>query len=344
MEEDELGYAPELWKKISDMGWMGRILPKKYGGSGAKFTELVLLLEEMGKFLVPGPIIDTIVAGLAITEFGSQAQKADLIRQIAEGRVKFSIGLFDSPGVRLDYNSTTTVAQPCAGGFHISGHKICVPDLRASDKLLCQAQTPEGISVFMIASDSRGIRAETLSTIALDKRSDVLLEKVKVSEKDLLGRVGQGSEIVDRIQKWSACALSAYAVGAAQKSLDMALEYAKQREQFGGPISSFQVIQHRLVDMLVAIEGARLLTYDAASRISHAEQSDFAIAAAKMWAGDCLHKVVNDAMRIFGGIGSTRECDIQLYFRRAGPLKMFLGNAQWCEGKIAGAMRKSRSV
>ena len=340
MEEDNLGYSPTLWEKIAEMGWIGRIFPKKYGGEGTTFTELVLLLEEMGKYLVPGPIINTIVAGLAIMEFCNEDQKMDLIPKIAQGKLKFSIGIYDSPGVRLDYNSTTAVALPCEGGFLISGQKIYVPDFQASDKLLFEAQTPEGISGFMIASDSLGISEETLSTIALDKRSDLFLEKVKVSDKDLMGRVGQGAEIVDTIQKWGACALSAYAVGAAQNCIDMSLEYAKQREQFGGPISNFQVIQHRLVDMLVEIEGARLLTYEAAWRLSTERSADFEVAAAKMQAGDCLNKVASDALRIFGGKGSTKECDIQLFFRRVRPLQMFLGNAQWCESKIWDAMKK----
>lgn len=340
MEEDKLGYSPELWKKMANIGWMGLVFPEEYGGEGAEFLSLIILVEEMGRFLVPGPFIPTTVGGLAIAEFGREDQKRSHLPSIAHGDLIVSLGLYDSPGLKLDEGSITTRAEPCQGGFNLIGSKTYIPDFEAADKLLCVASAPGGASMFILDTGSPGVRAEPLSTIALDKRSDVLLEKVRVSEQELLGREGQGWEIVDSILKWGACALSAYAVGAAQNSLDMALDYARQREQFGGPIASFQVLQHKFADMLVAVEGARLLAYQAAWRVSQGMPADFEVSAAKAWAGESFNKVASDAMRIYAGMGSTKECDIQLYYRRIKPLQMFLGDSQFHQQKIACLMRR----
>lgn len=338
MEEDKLGYPPKLWKEMANVGWMGLAFPKEYGGERTEFLDLIILVEEMGRFLVPGPFIPTMVGGLAIAEFGREEQKRSLLPSIARGELILSLGLYDPPGFKFDEGSITTRAEPCEDGFILIGSKTYVPDFEAADRLLCVASTPRGVSIFILSTDTPGVKGEPLSTIALDKRSDVLLEKVRVTQEQLLGREGQGWEVVDSILKWGGCALSAYAVGAAQNSLDMSLEYAKQREQFGGPIASFQVIQHKFVDMLVAIEGARLLTYQAAWKVSQGMPADFDVAAAKVWAGDSFNKVTSEAMRIYAGIGSTKEGDIQLYYRRIKPLQMFLGDAQFHQQKIASLM------
>ena len=189
--------------------------------------------------------------------------------------------------------------------------------------------------MLVLDTKSPGVRAESLSTIACDKRSDVFFEGAKVSKEQLLGEEGKGWEVVDCVLKWGACALAAYAVGAAQQSLDMSLEYAKQRVQFGGPIANFQIIQHKLVDMLVVVEGARLLAYEAAWRISRGLPADFEVAAAKAWAGKSFNKVASEAMRIYAGAGSRKDSDIQLYYRRVKPLEMFLGDPFFYQQKIA---------
>jgi alkylation response protein AidB-like acyl-CoA dehydrogenase len=340
MENDELGYSPGLWKDMANVGWMGLTFPDEYGGDNTDFLDLIILLEEMGKFLVPGPFIPTMVSGLAIAAFGREEQKKALLPKIARGELIFSLALYEPPGLRLDEDSIVTRAEPCEGGFSLIGSKTYVPDFEAADKLLCVARTAEGTNMFILDTGNQGVRAEPLITIAYDKRSDVFLEKVTVTQKELLGREGQGGEIMDSILKWGACALSAYAVGAAQKSLDLSLEYAKQREQFGGPIASFQVIQHKLVDMLVAIEEARLLTYQAAWRLSQKLPADMEVSAAKARAGESYDKVTSEAMRIFSAMGSTKECDIQLYYRRVKPLQMFFGDSNFHQHKIAELMRQ----
>jgi alkylation response protein AidB-like acyl-CoA dehydrogenase len=199
--------------------------------------------------------------------------------------------------------------------------------------------TSAGPAVFIVDTRAPGVKAQALNTIAYDKRSDVTLKDVAVGGGDLLGQEGQGWEIVSDIICWGSCLLAAYATGAAQRSLDMSVEYAKQRWQFGGQIANFQVIQHRFAEMLVAVEGSRLLTYEAAWRLAQGLPADMEVAAAKSWAGETFNRVASNAMRVYAGMGSTKECDIQLYYRRIKVVDMFLGDHDAQKQRIMALMR-----
>jgi len=334
MDEDELGYSPDLWKKMADLGWMGLPFAEEYGGEGAGFLDLALIVEQMGAVLLPAPFITTIIGGLGIMNFGREEQKKALLPSIAKGELVITNALYES-NLKLNEDSVATQAEISGDAFSITGSKTFVPDLQASDKFLCSARSNKGVSLFILDAKSPGIRAEPLHTMALDKQWDVFLEGVTATRQDLLGEDGMGWEILEKMLQMGTCLFCAYMAGAAQKVVDMTTEYGKERVQFGRPITTFQATSHRLVDMLLLAEGAKFITYQAAWKLSQGLPADFEVAAAKAFTGKAFHKITEDALRIYGAMGSAEECDIQLYYRKATGLELYLGDRYSHQERIA---------
>ena len=337
MEQDRLGYSPDLWKKMADLGWIKMPFTQQYGGEGMGFLELALIVEQMGAVLLPSPFITTITGGLAIMKFGTEEQKKTLLASIGRGELIMSLAIYE-PNLKLEEGSMTTRTEMCGDGFLLFGNKTFVPDLHVADKFLCVACTPNGVTVFIVDTGSSEIKLQQLPTMASDKQWEVSLKGVRVNRKDILGEEGSGWQVVESILQWGACLLCAYMAGAADKVVKMTTDYAKQREQFGRPIGSFQAIQHKLADMLVAVDGARLITYEAAWKIGQGLGADFEVAAAKSWTGTAFQKGTEDAMRVFASIGYSMECDIQLYYRSAAALQVWLGDPFFYRERVAQLM------
>lgn len=337
MEEAELGYSPELWQKMAGLGWLGLPFAREYGGEDWKFLDLVLLVEEMGAVLLPAPFIPTMLGGLAIVNFGSEDQKRTFLPAIAKGELIITQALYES-NLKLDEDSVASRAKPSGDAFLLKGSKTFVPDFQAADKFLVSARTNKGVSVFILDIKSSGLRAEPLTTLASDKQWDVFLDGARATPEALLGEDGRGWTVVSRLLEWGACLLCAYMAGAAQRVVDMTTDYGKQRIQFGRPIATFQATSHRLVDMLLAAEGAKFITYQAAWKLSQGLPAGFEVAAAKSFTGKSFHKITEDALRIYGALGSAQECDIQLYYRRATALELYLGDPHLHQEKIAQLM------
>ena len=212
MEESEKGYSSELWQEMADLGWMGLVLPEKYGGSDMTFLDLAVLLEEMGRACLPGPFFSTVVlGGLPILEAGSEKQKQEYLPQIASGKAIFTLALTES-SADYDAGSVTVKATAENNGFVISGTKLFVPNAHIADYLLFVARTneqpkaEEGISVFIVDAKSPGISHTVLKTIANDKLCEVVFDKVKVSKESILGQLDQGWGIVQKIIERAATA------------------------------------------------------------------------------------------------------------------------------------------
>ncbi|MCH7484067.1 MAG: acyl-CoA/acyl-ACP dehydrogenase [Chloroflexi bacterium] len=343
MEEDEQGYSPDLWKKMAEQGWMGLIIPEDQGGAGMTLCELVVLLEEFGRALVPGPFISTVVLGaVPIMEAGTDEQKAQYLPKIAAGETIMTMALTE-PSAKWTADGVTLEAKKDGSDYVLNGTKLFVPDAHVTDYMVVVARTggtgEDGVTLFIVDSKSDGIKFELLKTIASDKQCEVVFDNVKVPAANVLGSEGKGWETVDKVSKVATVAACAYLVGLSQMDFDTTLNYAKERVQFGRPIGSFQAIQHKLADAVIDVDGSRFITYKAAWSLTEGEDdADLMISMAKAWASDASRRVVAHGQQIHGGIGFTKEYKIQLYFRRQKWMELMWGDADYHREKVAQLM------
>jgi alkylation response protein AidB-like acyl-CoA dehydrogenase len=341
LDESDEGYSRELWRKMAGLGWMGLVFPEKYGGSGRNFLDLAILLEEMGYNIVPSPFFSTVVlGGLAILTAGSEEQKIEFLPRIARGEMILSLALTE-PAASYDAASVKTEAIARNGKYVIKGTKLFVLNANVADYILCVARTrktrnPEdGITVFLVDARSPGLKCTLLKTLARDKQCEVVFDNVTVSEKSVVGRRGEGWPIVKDILQKAAVGKCAEMVGGAQAALDMAVNYAKERVQFGRPIGSFQAIQHYCANMAMDVSGSRFVTYKAAWRVSEGLPAALNAAIAKAWVSEAYGRVALSAHQIFGAIGFTMDHDIHLYYRQAKAGEIIFGGADFHRAVVA---------
>jgi alkylation response protein AidB-like acyl-CoA dehydrogenase len=341
MMEDERGYPPELWRKMADLGWMGLVFPGKYGGLEGDFFDLVVLLEEMGRACLPGPFFSTVVlGGLAILAAGTEKQKQALLPKIADGKMIITLALME-PNARYDALGVRTRATAGRGEYVINGTKLFVENAHIADYILCLVRTSEnktaeeGLTLFLVDSKSAGIRCTLLNTLAADKQCEVVFEDVRVPTENILGEPNQGWAIVERLLEQATVAKCAEMIGGAQATLEMAVNYAKERVQFGRPIGSFQAIQHHCANMVTEISGARFITYKAAWMVSEQLPAAMEVAMAKIQTGHAYQQATVFGHQIFGAIGFCMDHDMHLYYRRAKAGEISFGDSDFYREKVA---------
>ena len=341
MIKDERGYSPRLWQKMAELGWLGLILPMKYGGAGGSFLDAVMLLEEMGRALLPSPFFATVVlGGLSILEAGSNEQKERFLPKLANGEILLTLAITE-PNARNEADSITAEAELHDGDFIINGVKLLVPYGHVADYIICVARTreegklSEGVSTFIVDAKSPGITITSVSTVGQDKQCEILFENTPVSIQNILGELNSGWAHTDNVLKKAAVALCAHMNGGTEKVMEMTLEHAKDRVQFGQSIASFQAIQHRLADMLIGLEASKVLTYDAAWKIS--ERLSYVVEAsiAKAWASEHYRQANWLATGIQGGVAYIEDHDMPLYYRWAKAAEINLGDADFHREMIA---------
>lgn len=344
MEEDEKGYPPELWREMAGLGWMGLAFPEEYGGSDMSFLDLSVLLGEMGRACLPAPFFATVIlGGLAILDAGSEQQKQKYLPRIANGKAILTLALTEA-SAGYDAGSIAVKAAKDGDAYVISGTKLFVPDAHIADYILCVARTDDraaaedGITVFIVEAKSPGISCTALQTMAGDKLYEVVFDQVKVSSENILGRLDDGWGIVQRTIERAAVAKCCEMVGAMQQVLDMTVDYAKEREQFGRPIGSFQVIQHYCTNMATDVDGSRFSAYQAAWRLSQGLPCAKEAAIAKAWMGEAYGRVVTLAHQIHGAIGCTIDHDLQLYTRRGKAAELTFGDVDFNREIVAREM------
>ena len=341
LDESDAGYSPELWRKMAELGWTGLIFPEKYGGSGGSFLDLIVLLEEMGYNILPGPFFSTVVlCGLTILASGTEEQKRELLPKIANGEMILALALTE-PSASYDAASIKAKATAHNDDYIINGTKLFVLDANVADYILCVARTKEtknpedGLTIFLVDAKSPGIKCTLLKTLARDKQCEIVLDNVTLPKKNILGKLDQGWPIVkDALQKATA-AKCAEMVGGAQAALEMTVKYAKERVQFNRPIGSFQAIQHYCANMLTDVDGARFITYKAAWELSEGLPATKDVAVAKAWTSEAYGRVTLLAHQIFGAIGFTMDHDIHLYYRRAKAGEIMFGDGDFQRAIVA---------
>jgi len=344
MEEDEKGYTPELWREMAGLGWMGLAFPEKYGGGDMSFLDLAILLEEMGRACLPGPFFSTVVlGGLSILDAGSEEQKQEYLKKIASGEVIFTLALTE-PSARYDAASITVKATADKDAYILTGTKLFVPDAHIADYLLCVARTKEGkraedgTTIFVVDGKSPGISYTVLKTIASDKLCEVVFDQVRIPKENILGELDQGWSEVQKIIERAAVAKCCEMVGGIQQVLEMTVDYAKERKQFGRPIGSFQAIQHYCANMATDVDGSRFATYQAAWRLSEGLPCSKEVAIAKAWTGEAYGRVIALAHQIHGAIGFTMDHDLHFYTRRAKAAQVTFGDADFYREIVAQEM------
>ncbi len=331
MERDEKGYSPELWREMVGLGWMGLVFPEKYGGSGMSFLDLAVLLEEMGRACLPGPFFSTVVlGGLSILDAGNEEQKRKYLPKIASGETIFTLALTEA-SAQYDAESIGTKAVANKGAYLVSGIKLFVADAHIADYLLCVARTngktkaEEGITVFIIDAKSPGIGYTVLKTVASDKLCEVVFDRVRVPEENILGRLDRGWSVVQKTIERAAMGKCCEMVGGMQRVLEMTVDYAKERKQFNRPIGSFQAIQHYCTSMATDVDGSRFSTYQAAWRLSEGLPCAKEVAIARAWAIEAYGRVATLAHQIHGAIGCTIDHDLQFYTKRGKAAELTFG-------------------
>ena len=322
MDKDERGYDPQTWHHMAELGWMGLVFPEEYGGMGAGFMDLVILMEEMGRNILPSPFFSTVaLCALPLLEYGSSDQKAKFLPQVSKGEAIWAFGLAESSG-RYEASEVGLRAVLKGTDYVLEGHKLFVTDAHVADYILVvgrtrQGERPEdGITLFAVDARGPSVKMESIPTIGGDRQFKVSFDGVRVPEDSILGTIGKGWGIADFMLQRAAVLKCAEISGACQAVLDMTTSYAKERIQFDRPIGSFQAIQHKLADMLIDVEAVQYLLYQAAWGINVGSPSPWQISVAKAKANEAYQRICIEAVAAHGAIGYTMDHDLGLYYRR----------------------------
>ncbi len=346
----EPGYDPALWRRIgAELGWTALTVPEEYGGLGLSYVELVALLEEMGSALLCAPFFSSIcLAASAILLGGNEAQKREHLPGIAAGETVATLASTESSG-RWDADGITAIARRDGGGFVLDGTKSFVLDGAAADLLVVAARRAgssgeEGVSLLLVPADAAGVERRPLPTMDQTRRqAEVALRAVRVPGNAMLGGEGAGWATLSRTLDLAAIALAAEQVGGAQRCLDMAVEYAKTRVQFGRPIGSFQAIKHKCADMLVLVESARSAVYYAGAAAAGGDpELPLLACTAKAYCSEAYFRCAADCIQVHGGVGFTWEHDAHLHFKRARSSEALLGSPAYHRELLARRIGLSR--
>ena len=317
-------FDSELWRALGEAGLVGIAVPEEFGGGGLGFLELALIIEQIGRRAAPIPFLEsTVMAGLPLNEFGSDAQKAAWLPKLASGAAILTAALVEG---EADPERPTTLARPDGDGFRLTGTKLCVPAGQLADCILLSASTGEGAaSVFLVDPRSEGVSLTPLITTSGQPEARLKLDDVAVGVADVLGDPRGGRAIIEWIVERTNAALCSLAAGVCDEALSITAEYTKTRKQFDVPIASFQAVGQRAADAYIDAEAVRLTALQAAWRISEGLPAANATAAAKVWAAEGGQRVVHTAQHLHGGVGVDRDYPVHRYFLYAKQLELTLG-------------------
>jgi len=328
METTE-GFDRAVWEQMANqLGLQGLAVPEEYGGAGFGYVELIVVLEEMGATLLCAPFFSTVALGAnALLSSGDEAAKKDLLPGIASGETIATLALTEDTG-RWDLDAVTLAAKQSGSDWKLDGHKMFVIDGHTADLLLVAARTGKGVSLFAVEGDSAGLTRTPLATMD-QTRKQARLEFASTPAR-LIGDEGGAATWLARTLDLAAVALAAEQVGGAQRCLDMSVEYAKTRIQFGRPIGSFQAIKHKCADMLLEVESAKSAAYYAGwAAAEDSEELPVVASLAKSYCSEAYFHAAAENIQIHGGIGFTWEHDAHLYFKRAKSSELMLGDPSY---------------
>ncbi len=333
--ENELGYDPDLWKQMVDLGWSGILVPEEYGGFDFGMVGMGSILEEMGKMLTPSPLFSTGVLGASLISLGgNDKQKQTYLPQIVDGSITTALALEE--GSRHSPLSINTEAKEDGKNYTLTGNKTFVIDGHSSNLLIVAARTSgsendsSGITLFLVDPTKDGVEVSKTSMVDSRNSANITLNEVIVSLDDVLGEENNGAALLEEVLDRAQIAISAEMLGNASQAFDITLEYLKERKQFGAVIGSFQALQHRAAEMYSELELTKSSVI--AACVAADEQSNDLrrmASLAKFKAGETNHLVTNEAVQMHGGVGVTDEYDVGLYLKRARVTEQIFGNSEY---------------
>jgi alkylation response protein AidB-like acyl-CoA dehydrogenase len=334
LEQSEEGYSPEVWKKMAELGWMGLIIPEEYGGMGYAFQDLAVLMEEIGRNILPGPLMATVTSTFPLLEAGTEEQKKELLPKIAQGEAILTTALLEAEGV-FDASGIAIKAAPKGNDFTINGTKLFVEMAHVASHILCAARTSDGaspekgITLFIVDSKTSGISCEVMPTIAADKLCEVRFKDVAIPSKNMLGKLDEGWSVVDMMLRKGSIAKCAESLGAIETCVEMTVAYSKERVQYDRPIGAFQGLQHKMADMWTAMETSRYLVYEVAWMESQGLPCTKEASMAKAYVNEVYKDVAKWAVRLHGAIATSADHDIPFYYRRSKAADIAFGNTDF---------------
>ena len=345
LEATEAGYSVDIWREMAELGWMGLPFSDKYGGAGMTVMDQMVLIEEMGRAAAQSPYFATVILGaFPIYDFGTEEQKMKYIPEVSAGKMILTFALTEMDATNTA-SSILTKAKSSGNDWVINGTKLFVPFAHIADYILCAARTDEkaapekGVSIFIVDRKSPGVTCTVMESLA-GKPCEVVFKDVKVSKDNLLGELNKGWDYVTRIIERAEVAICSEMGGQAQAALDMTVQYAKDRKQFGKAIGTFEVIQHYCADMFIELDGIKMNAYKAAWKLAEGLDCREDIAIAKAWAAQAAEKIMGPAHQIHGAIGATIEYDLHYYTRRLKQNSLTFGDARYYKDFLAGEMLK----
>ena len=327
----DTAYDAALWSKLADQGYTGIIYSEAYGGVGLGKVELMLLMEEAGGALLPGPFFSTVVlAGSVLDALGTPAHKKKYLEPICKGEVRSTVAILEA-GASWNLRDV----QLSASNGKLNGEKLFVPDAAVADFLIVVARN----GIFLVNAKARGLTISPMSGMDLTRKLYVVEFNNTPAEE-----IGPNLDLA-RAFDIATAALAAELVGGMQRTLDVTVEYAKTRKQFGKPIGMFQAVQHQCADMYLETESSRSAVYYAGWALEeNAPDAATAVSIAKMYCSDAARTVGNRGIQIHGGMGFTWENDLHLYYRRAKASETAFGDATFHRERIASMVINSGSI
>lgn len=306
-------FDTELWRQIAEAGLLGVAIDEAQGGMGFGFTELALFIEECGRSIAPLPVISHLVsAALPIHRFGSAEQRERWLPGAVSGELLLSAALVE-PGNEQVAAPAATRAVADGQGYRLTGAKTAVPFAAESAAVLVAARADAGVVVALVDPRAAGVRLQPLKVTTFEPQYDMHLEDVLVPAEAVLAGPDRGVAVMQWIAEHTAVALCAHQLGAADHVLRMTASYTAERKQFGVPVATFQAVGHRAADRFIDIECLRLATYQAVSRLDSGVDASTEVQIAKIWAGDCGHRVSYTAQHLHGGMGIDRDYPLWRY-------------------------------
>jgi alkylation response protein AidB-like acyl-CoA dehydrogenase len=341
LEDDPIGYSPDLWKQLAHLDLIGLQLPEEFGGSGMSTLESVVLYEEFGRSLAPSPhFVSSILSGGALARAGSQQQKEAWLPRIVTGEAVLTPAWLE-PENGFGPKGVQVRAVADGDGFLLSGTKRHVAFAQGATALVVLARTgdaPTDVDLFVVDPGAPGVTLTQQMSISSDTQYRVDLDSVRVTAAERIGPEGSGWTTWDSVMHDGIILAAAQAVGGAQYSMDITVQYAKDRQQFDKPLGAFQALAHYMADATTAVDGAEVLVHEAAWARSEGRSVAKLAPMAKLFACQTFRDVTAMAQQIFGGIGFTVEFDIQLYFRRAKQLQISWWDTRYLEELVAAAV------
>lgn len=336
ISSEDPGYSKEYWSSMAELGWLGLAFDEEDGGFGGNQIDTLVLMEQFGKGLVLEPFLANIVlGGGAIKRGGSAALKESIIPSLIDGSLQLTLAYAEEQS-RFDLEDIATAAREDDGKFVLNGKKSMVLNAESADKIIVVARTngsqvdKEGISLFLVNADSDGLERENFPTVDGLRASEISLNDVKVSSENLIGEKDKGFEILQAVANDAILALAAEAVGAMEVLYKDTVEYTQQREQFDHPLSDFQVLQHRMVDMFMEYEQCKSLLFRATMEtVQDPQLSQRTVHALKHLIGKSGIFVGENAVQLHGGMGVTEELRVGHFFKRLLVIDSQFGNADF---------------